>query len=122
MMLSSAAQNAHAHVLLCRAQRCGTGAQCTQTHVPRDAVRVRLPAHSADGLGLVLQAAQERRLERPAKAEVRRLAVQPNAFATRVVRCLLQCWMVSVTWMVSVACCTLPPGAHALQTGKHYSL
>ena len=112
MMLSSAAQNAHAHVLLCHAQRCG---KCTQTRVRRDAVRVRLPAHAADGLGLVLQAKQQR----PAKEEVRRLAVQPNAFATGVVRCLLQCWMLSVTWMVSVACCTLPPGAHALQTGKH---
>jgi hypothetical protein len=109
MMLSSAAQNAHAHVLLCHAQRCGKGAQCTQTRVRRDAVRVRLPAHAADGLGLVLQAKQQR----PAKEEVRRLAVQPNAFATGVVRCLLQCWMLSVT------SCTLPPGAHALQTGKH---
>jgi hypothetical protein len=38
----------------------------TQTHMPRNGVRVRLSAHSADGLGLVLQARQQR----PAKAEV----------------------------------------------------
>jgi hypothetical protein len=42
----------------------------TQTHVLRGALRVRLSAHSADGLGLVLQAEQQR----PAKDEVRLLA------------------------------------------------
>jgi hypothetical protein len=48
-LLPSAAQSAHAHAVLCRAQRCGSGTKRTQAHVPREAVRVRLSAHSADG-------------------------------------------------------------------------
>jgi hypothetical protein len=51
LLLPSAAQSAHAHTVLCRAQRGGTVSLCMQTHVLRDAVRVRLSAHSAYGFG-----------------------------------------------------------------------
>jgi hypothetical protein len=67
LLLSSAAQSAHAHAVLCRARRGGTGTKRTQTHALRDAERVRLSAHSADGLCLMLQVEQQR----PAMDEVR---------------------------------------------------
>ncbi len=72
LLLPSAAQNPHVHVVLCRAKRCGTGARRMPPPITHDAERVHLSADAADGRGVVLQAKQLR----PAKAEVRPLVPQ----------------------------------------------